>query len=239
MENATRAPEADSFAERLAAATPTPGGGAAAARVGLYACSLLRMVTGITLAKLSQNQSGAPGAPGAPRAPGSPSDTAAVSPGIAAGEIQAALDASVALGKRFHALEKEDMAAFQSYLDALRLPRGTPEEKEERRRARAAAAGSATDAPLSTIRAARDALLLSSRLQELSRSTPLKAESDLGAAVELAMAACRVAELNVRVNLPELTPEKREEVLKEWRSLSEQTGRLYGELHSAFAGSPP
>ena len=39
------------FAERLAAPSATPGGGAAAAQVALYAASLLRMVLGITLAK--------------------------------------------------------------------------------------------------------------------------------------------------------------------------------------------
>ena len=40
------------FAESLAAATPTPGGGAAAARGGLLATSLVRMVTGISLQKI-------------------------------------------------------------------------------------------------------------------------------------------------------------------------------------------
>ena len=41
------------FAESLAAATPTPGGGAAAARGGLLATSLVRMVTGISAINLS------------------------------------------------------------------------------------------------------------------------------------------------------------------------------------------
>jgi formiminotetrahydrofolate cyclodeaminase len=226
MANEPDAIERDSFAERLAAATPTPGGGAAAARVGLYACSLLRMVTGITLAKLSKAKPG-------------PAGASAATPEAAVRAIEAAGDDAAAIGRRFQALELEDMAAFQSYLDALRLPRGSPELDERRREARRTAAARATDAPVATIRTARDTLLLSRRLQELSRSTPLKAESDMGAAVELAMAACRVAELNIRVNLPELAPEKQESVVEEWKRLSHEASALYEELRRALAGIAP
>ena len=199
----------DDFAEKLAAATPTPGGGAAAARVGLYACSLLRMVTGITLEKIASGK---------------------VNASAGTSDLQASADAARELGKRFEALEIEDMAAFQAFLTALRLPRGTDEEKEERSRARREAAARATEAPLATLEASRDVLSLCGQLQELSKTTALRAESDLAAAVELANAAYRVAELNIRVNLPELVPEEGDAARKRWQELGSSLDTLYLEL---------
>ena len=213
----------DDFAERLAAATPTPGGGAAAARVGLFATSLLRMVTGITLAKL-------------PPAEASAEKTTPASSGqsTAALAIERAVESGRRLGQTFQQLEVEDMAAFQAYLDALRLPRSTPEEKERRLAARRSAASRATEAPLATMTAARDTLRLCAEVLELSRTTPLRAESDLGAAVELTHAAFRVAELNVNANLPELSEDDRQKALTRWHQLEEEVQGLYTGLRSTF-----
>jgi len=203
----------DDFAEKLAAATPTPGGGAAAARVGLYACSLLRMVTGITLAKIASGK--------APASAGT-------------SDLQASAEAARELGARFEVLEVEDMAAFQAFLTALRLPRGTEREKEERSGARRAAAARATEAPLATLEASRDVLNLCKRLLDLSQTTALRAESDLAAAVELANAAYRVAELNIRVNLPELVPEQGAAARKRWHELGSSLDSLYFMLRKAL-----
>jgi formiminotetrahydrofolate cyclodeaminase len=206
----------DDFAEKLAAATPTPGGGAAAARSGLHAASLLRMVTGITLAKL-------------------PSARVEITAAPAAGEsvretIERARAGAEALGETFERLGEEDMAAFEAYLEALRLPRATPEEKGLRLRARQAAAARATDAPLSMLRAARDLLLLCTAVLDL----PLKAESDLGAASELANAAFRVADLNVRVNLRELSEEKRAAAVRERGALEMEVEALHARLRGTI-----
>ncbi len=218
----------DDFAERLAAATPTPGGGAAAARVGLYACALIRMAAGITLNKLIQA-----GARAQARAPAESADAE-----LAASAIRAALEEAEELGERFQALETADVAAFQGFLDALRLPRGTTEEKERRLEARMAAAARATDVPVDMISAATDVLLLCQRLLELSRTTPLRAESDLGAAVELSVAVFRVAELNIKANLAELSAGKRESVLQIWKHLAARAGELYADLRRSFARDP-
>ncbi|HVR76167.1 MAG TPA: cyclodeaminase/cyclohydrolase family protein [Planctomycetota bacterium] len=206
----------DEFAEKLAAATPTPGGGAAAARSGLHASSLLRMVTGITLAKLPSARVEV---------------TAVPAGGPAAREaIERARASAEALGETFERLGEEDMAAFEAYLEAWRLPRTTPEEKSLRLQARQSAAARATDAPLAMLRAARDLLLLCAELLDLSRTTPLKAESDLGAAIELANAAFRVADLNVRVNLKELSEEKRAGAVRERQALEEEVEALHARL---------
>jgi len=210
----------DDFAERLAAPTPTPGGGGAAAHVGVYACSLLRMVTGITLEKARSAKS-------QPAA-----DPASLV------ELERIQEQARLLSQQFEALEAQDMAAFQGFLEALRLPRSTEEEKARRLEARREAAGRATDAPLATMRAACEVLTLARKLLDLSRSTPLKAESDLGAAVEIASAAFRVAELNVGANLPELAEERRQKAVEAWRELQGRARTLYESLRPAFAPAP-
>lgn len=137
------------------------------------------------------------------------------------------------LSARFAALEAEDMAAFEAYLAAGRLPRSNPAEKAARQKARAESLRRATRAPLDMLEAARDTLRVVCGLLDLSRSSPLRAESDLFAAVELAGAAFRVAELNVEVNRPLLEAEDSEEA----RLRHEQLRREFEELSTRL--QPP
>lgn len=215
----------DAFAERIAAATPTPGGGAVAARVGLYAVSLLRMVLGITLKKVKESA--------APDARGAGSATA----GDAVHSLEQLEARARHLGGDFEALEAEDMAAFESYLEALRLPRSTPEEKEARRAARSRAALRATQSPLALMRAVRELLEMASAMLDLARTTPLRAESDLGAAIELGHACSRVAELNVAANLTELAEPSRTAVAEECRTLKQGLESLRSGLRAQL--EPP
>ena len=208
----------DDFADRLGAATPTPGGGAAAARVGVYACSLIRMVTGISLKKLSEGKT--------------PNATSGIL------QLEQAQEAAIRLSQRFSELESEDMAAFNAYLDALRLPRSTEDEKAYRLRARREAAWRATEAPLNTFRAAVETLKTCQDLFGISKTTPLKAESDLGAAVEFAHAASRVARLNIRANLLELSEENRKAATEEWRGLAGEMEHLYAALSEPLSVAP-
>ena len=191
------------FAERLAAPTPTPGGGAAAARVGLYACSLLRMVAGITLRKLGEP------APGAGASP--------VATSLSAIESEAQ-----ALGEQFSELEKEDSAAFEAYLAACRLPRGTQAEKDHRLAARRKALLGATEVPIEMLEASLCVLEVAARLLDLRTEAPIRAESDLFAAVELAGAAFRVAAWNIRVNVDLLPAEAAAEVKDRWSTLESE-----------------
>jgi formiminotetrahydrofolate cyclodeaminase len=194
----------DDFAAQLAAATPTPGGGAAAARTGRHACALIRMVAGIT----SRAPDGSPGAPGRKEVQDA---------GLQAGRLQ----------EDFEAIEAEDIAAFEAYLAALRLPRSTPAERAARQAARGAAAARATEAPLRTLRAALEAIRLAAALLDLSRTCPLKAESDLGVSIELAAGAFRAAEMNIRVNLPGVPPERRAAIEGEWTEARAALEALY------------
>lgn len=176
------------FAARLAAPTATPGGGAAAARTGLFSTSLLEMVTGLTLAKCEGARSKFPDA---------------------VAEVDSVAVRARELAGEFRRLERADIAAFSDYMTALRLPKGTPAEKATRRVAVRDAAVSATQVPLRTLEAALGVLELAGRLLQAASTVRLRAESDLGGAVELAHAAFRTAELNVRTNLQVLreTPE--------------------------------
>ena len=206
-------PTPDEFSERLAAPTPTPGGGAAAARVGLYATSLLRMVTSITLSKRAADEG---------------TD--------AADELRRVEERAVALADELRRLESSDVEAFKAYLEALRLPKATAEERSRRDEARAQAAAHATEVPLAMLGAALEVLELARRLVDLASTLRLRAESDIGGAVELAHASFRAAELNVRVNLPALGDEDRR-VLEEWfRKLLARLDELYPRLRRAILG---
>ena len=79
-----------------------------------------------------------------------------------------------------------------------------------------------------------DVLNLCQRLLELSRTTALRAESDLAAAVELANAAYRVAELNIRVNLPELAAEDGKAARARWQDLGRSLDTRYLDLRKAL-----
>ena len=208
----------EDFAERLASPSPTPGGGAAAARVGLYAACLVRMVLGITARKARAGDEELPAE--------------------LAGKLRQAEDEARQLSSRFEALEAGDMEAFEGFLAAGRMPRSTEEEKEKRREARAEAARKATEVPLEMLRTVLGLLVLSQGILDLSSTTQLKAASDLGAAVELASAAARVAALNIGANLPFLPAEAREEIQSSWRDLEGSISALYSSLRERFAVRP-
>ena len=202
---------ADDFAERLASAAPTPGGGAAAARTGRHAAALLRMSLAITLGKTTE--------------PSADSRAALEEASRQAAILQAA----------FEELEKSDMAAFERYLEALRLPRSTPEEKARRRDERARAAEKAAVVPLEVMAAAAIALELSEKLLDPASGGALKAESDIGCSIELAWAAFRAAEMNVAVNLPEIEPGTRNVLEVRWRDLLPRARHAYETARSRIA----
>lgn len=188
------------FAERLASAAPTPGGGAAAARAGIYAACLCRMVCAISLQRRRE-----------------PSDADA--------ELEAAARKAQALSADFRRLERADEEAFSGYLAALRLPRSAPQERARRDAARAQAARRATEVPLETLQAALRQVDIVEEVLALAPRVRLRAESDLGGALELACAAFLTAELNVLVNLPALAPADRQELEARHRQLRDELDR--------------
>ncbi len=157
------------FLERLASSDPTPGGGTVSAIAGAAAAGLLAMV-----ARLSTGKGG---------------DDAALGRTLALGDTgrAALLD-----------LAGRDAEAFEAVMQAMRLPKGTDEEKDRRRSAIQKALRGASDVPLEV--ASRSVALLEAST-DLARTGSLNAISDVGVAVLLAHAAVEGALLNVRMNL--------------------------------------
>lgn len=112
-------PQAARYSDRLAAATPTPGGGSASAVTGVLAASLVEMVLGI-----SAEKRGGSDAPSAAH--------------LEAKRLRASL---LELGSA-------DESAYAGYMGALRLPKSTDEEKSARKQALASATVTAARVPL-------------------------------------------------------------------------------------------
>ena len=173
------------FAGELAAASPAPGGGSAAAVSGSLAAALVAMVCRLSLGR----------------------DDLAVSEE----ELTATLAAAERLRGRFLELVDEDTAAFNVVMDAVRMPKAEGAERSARSAALAKATLAAAAVPLETLTASAQTLTLAGVL--VGRANPAAA-SDLGVAVELARAAAEGALLNVAINLGSLSPDDEVEELR-------------------------
>lgn len=158
------------YLEELGSEQPVPGGGAAAALAGALGAALVQMVAGLALR----------------RAP--PAHTQ---------ELKGLRDKAEALRGELEELMRRDSEAYAAVDRALKLPKGTPEEKEARRRALQAALKEAAQVPLKTGEAASAVLELCLRL--LDRCPPV-AHSDLASGAVLAWAGLTGALYNVDAN---------------------------------------
>ena len=161
------------FLAALAAPTPAPGGGAAAAISGATAAALVEMVAGLSLKK---------------------------SPDGAEAALQQRTAAQMAaLRAELLTLADDDANAYNAFIQAMRLPKVEEHERDARSRAMSAAAERAAEVPLKTLRAitaaAEAARLLTGR-------SLVSAASDLDVALRFSRAAGLSAAENVEANLP-------------------------------------
>ncbi len=161
-----------SFLDDLASERPTPGGGGAAAFTAAEAAALVAMVARTTTSKKKYA-------------------------GVEEQMLEL-IEQADRLRKELTAAVAEDAAAFETYLDALRLPKGTPEQQETRKQAIHQAALAAVKAPLSV---AKKSAHVAALAVEAARMGNLNAIADAAAAVALAKAALTTASLNIRANL--------------------------------------
>jgi formiminotetrahydrofolate cyclodeaminase len=157
--------------DRLSSSEPIPAGGSAAALTGSVGAALLLMV-----ASIGKSRTGAP--------------EEGASLAKAASQIRPLRDTLAELIDR-------DSAAYQAVLAAFRLPRGNEAEEARRLAAIDAAMHGATDVPLDTMRACRQALALSRTVAEAGYRV---AASDVYVGIELLLAALRSAARNVDEN---------------------------------------
>ncbi|MEI6848669.1 MAG: cyclodeaminase/cyclohydrolase family protein [bacterium] len=169
------------FLAALAAPTPAPGGGAAAAVSGATAAALVEMVAGLSLKK---------------------------SPESADAALQQRTAAQMAtLRSDLLTLADDDATAYDTFIQAMRLPKSEEHEREERSRAMSVAAERAAEVPLHTLRAITS---VAEAARLLTGHSLVSAASDLEVALRFARAAGLSAAENIEVNLPFIdSPETR------------------------------
>ncbi|OGT28777.1 MAG: hypothetical protein A2Z17_06240, partial [Gammaproteobacteria bacterium RBG_16_66_13] len=171
LQEARRENSAEGLLERLAAATPTPGGGSAAAYAGAMAAGLVTMVARLTIGKKKY------------------ADVQVRMQAIAteASTLQASLSRLV----------EEDAQAFEAVLAASRLLKDTEAQAAARKAAVERATHLAADVPLQVARNAARVLELAADAAATGIASAL---SDAASAGLLAGACLRAAGLNVLVN---------------------------------------
>jgi len=160
------------FADEVSTESPAPGGGSVAALMGSLGAALATMVANLTVGKKGY-------------------EAAWEELGAMAGRGQAVKD-------QLSRAVDEDTDAFNRVMEAMRLPKGTPEQQAERARAIEAANRGAAEVPLQTARLCLEAIALADKAAERGNR---HSASDAGVAALAARAGAEGAALNVRINL--------------------------------------
>lgn len=164
--------------DRVAAPSPTPGGGSVAAVAGALGTALTQMVAGLPRTRHDNDDERA---------------------------MLATVQGPLAdLRARLLALADDDTAAFDRLMAAFRLPKATDTDKAERKAAIQAATRDATTVPLQTAVACARVLDLLGTVAALGNPS---ASSDLLVAIGMLRAAAEGAAANVRINLGSLADE--------------------------------
>jgi formiminotetrahydrofolate cyclodeaminase len=163
------------WSDAVAAASPTPAGGAVAALAAALAAALVTMVAGLTTRREKY---------------------AAVH-----GHAQEVLERAEALRAELLELAAYDAEAIAEYVDALRLPQGTEFERTAREAARRATLLEAARVQVELLHQAGEVAALS---EAMAGSGVATAIGDAATAAFLAVAAGRSAYWSVRSNLRQL-----------------------------------
>ena len=163
----------EEFLTVSASSSPTPGGGSVSAYVGALAASMTCMVANLTIGKEKYKE---------------------VEP--QAKEILA--EAEAVLGMLKSGLS-QDIAEFSNFMDVLKLPKGTDEEKALRTEKMQEVLVSATDTPLGISQNCFRVLQLAQKLALIGNKGAI---SDVGVSAYLAESALKSAMLSVDINLP-------------------------------------
>ncbi|MGI0148107.1 MAG: cyclodeaminase/cyclohydrolase family protein [Thermoplasmata archaeon] len=168
----------EEFLARVAAPTPTPGGGSVSALAGALSAALSRMVAGLAVGKKGYE----------------PVEREL-------GEIESR---GRIVQARLEALVDEDARAYEAVIAAMRLPKSSDPERAARVAAMQAAYRKATEVPLETMERCIEALELA---EAAAKKGNRGATTDAAVAVLLAESAVRGASLNCAVNLASIRDE--------------------------------
>ncbi len=163
------------FLDATAAGTPAPGGGSVSALAGALAVALAAMVARLTVGKPKY--------------------------GDVEGKMHDVIARAGPLRAELTALVEKDGAAYDAVVTAMKLPKGTDDEKAARQTAIQAATLHAAQVPLETARLSLQALELALIAAQAGNVNSM---SDAAVAGLMARAAVEGAGLNVRVNVASL-----------------------------------
>ena len=180
------------FVNEVSVDSPAPGGGSVAALSGSLAAALSSMVCNLTCGKRR------------------------IDPSLRAELIQVAEQAQV-LQKRLLLAVDRDTSAFNRVIEAKRLPKGTPQEKDLREKAIQKGYKKAAEVPLETALDCMKIFPLS--MIAAGKGNPASVTDSAVAAI-MAYAGLLGAVLNVRINLGSITDQEyRKEMEETLRSL--------------------
>ena len=167
------------FVDEVSRDSPAPGGGSIAALAGSLGAALSSMVANLTFAKRKY------------RKRREEMETLAVEAQRLKDDLLRAVD--------------QDTEAFEGVIAAMRLPQGTPEQKQARATAIETGYRRATEVPLNTAELCLEVMQLA--LKAAQRGIPAGI-TDAGTAVWMGRAGFEGAILNVRINLAETVDEE-------------------------------
>jgi glutamate formiminotransferase/formiminotetrahydrofolate cyclodeaminase len=185
------------FVDELSMDSPTPGGGSVAALCGALSAALSSMVSNLTVGKKGYE--------------GAETEMRSV-----------AVRAQAVKDDLLRAVDR-DTLAFNKVMEALRLPKTTPEQALEKEKALEEATKEATLVPLEVMERCGEAVHLAGRAASNGYRNSL---SDAGVGGLTAAAAGEGAYLNILINLPTIRDEKfRARVRRQADGLKAEMGR--------------
>jgi len=194
--------ETCSFIDELAAPTPTPGGGSAAAYAAAMGAALVSMVAGVTIGKKKYAEVEA--------------------------EMRAIHHHAENLRTELTHSVDDDAAAFEAVMGAFRLPKDTPEQEKTRMGAIEMSTLNAAHVPLHV---ATGAVKVMELALACAKTGLLTAISDAASGAAMAKAALTAAGYNVRINVDSLQNKGTgEPLVAELERLERQAVQLENEL---------
>ena len=192
------------FSEVLASNEPAPGGGSVAALAGMLGADLSMMVVNLSVGKKSYES---------------------LDENIKM-QFMRDFEAIQLIKQELYTLVDEDTNAFSLFMDAMKLPKETDEEKAVRNQAIQKASVYALEIPLKTAEKCLGVLRNQKLIGEFGNKN---AVSDIGVGALLSLTGLEGAALNVNINLPGIEDEnikkdaaaKIEAMLAEGRTLKQ------------------
>lgn len=173
----------EKYSDVLASNEPAPGGGSTAALSGLMASALTMMVVNLSVGKKSYE---------------------ALDEAIKQKFIEDFHNVE-GLKKELSQLVDEDTAAFNKFMEAMKMPKDTEEQKKVREEKMQKASIYALEIPLKT---AEKCLGILQNQEVIATYGNKNAISDVGVGALMALAGLEGAVLNVKINIPGIMDER-------------------------------